>query len=255
MSPATIFAEKAPLPNQDVPIVHFYADLLLNIRNVSFACWVTPTTNPIRIWDSGDDRRISIKYKEPHENSAWHTAHFSFPATLQPHISGSRVLNEQRNKSVDRRVRVEQFDSQIVTDAEDHAQKVPWCASELTQECSIRCRECNSTIIDRNRMISGWKDLPSEGWAEMVDFWHCHKPHESHDHDDNGMNAKRQFTSDSIRAQSGVGLIDALSFLVTPSDCSCVEEVGVLVLSPQSFGSAIIPIYLRFLELACFPFP
>lgn len=36
------------------------------------------------------------------------------------------------------------------------------------------CKKCNSSIIDSS--VKSFKDLPSEYWYELMDFWHCHKP-------------------------------------------------------------------------------
>lgn len=40
---------------------------------------------------------------------------------------------------------------------------------------SIQCINCGIDVI-RPNLIMRWKALPSETWAEMMDFWHCHKP-------------------------------------------------------------------------------
>lgn len=53
----------------------------------------------------------------------------------------------------------------------------------------FKCKVCNNTLIS-TETITTWKALPSETWAEMMDFWHCHKPSDddhnhSHSHSDN----------------------------------------------------------------------
>ncbi|GMM36189.1 putative polyadenylation protein [Saccharomycopsis crataegensis] len=48
-------------------------------------------------------------------------------------------------------------------------------------EFKICCLNCRNEIInssDINRM----NELPSEIWSDMMDFWHCHKPHENGEH-------------------------------------------------------------------------
>lgn len=40
---------------------------------------------------------------------------------------------------------------------------------------SLQCSECSTEIVAPN-LIGSWKAMPSETWAEMMDFWHCHKP-------------------------------------------------------------------------------
>ncbi|KAH3680306.1 hypothetical protein WICMUC_000373 [Wickerhamomyces mucosus] len=42
----------------------------------------------------------------------------------------------------------------------------------------IRCVKCNTILID-SKNISKISEMPSELWAEMMDFWHCHKPNDN----------------------------------------------------------------------------
>lgn len=48
----------------------------------------------------------------------------------------------------------------------------------------LNCLKCDILRIDSNE-ISLMSEMPSELWAEMMDFWHCHKPHHDHDHSHN----------------------------------------------------------------------
>ncbi|RPA81108.1 hypothetical protein BJ508DRAFT_376641 [Ascobolus immersus RN42] len=64
----------------------------------------------------------------------------------------------------------------------------PWSASELSacKQLSIHCANCNSVLVEKEK-VTTWKDLPSKNWAEMMDFWHCHKPDDhNHDHEKEG---------------------------------------------------------------------
>lgn len=40
------------------------------------------------------------------------------------------------------------------------------------------CKNCDTSIIDSKD--KKFIDMPLEYWHEMMDFWHCHKPHEDH---------------------------------------------------------------------------
>ncbi|KAL1871063.1 hypothetical protein VTK73DRAFT_2259 [Phialemonium thermophilum] len=127
---------------------------------------------------------------------------------------------------------------------------VPWPASDLRAGEPVRCRACGAVLVSV-RAIEMWKDLPSENWAEMMEFWHCHKPgEEGHGHahghgreghgqkteerssrDDadpaktnGGSNAKslgsRGYGANStIIAQQGIGFVDVMSFLLSEADC------------------------------------
>ncbi|SCU83524.1 LAMI_0C03554g1_1 [Lachancea mirantina] len=52
-----------------------------------------------------------------------------------------------------------------------------WMRLGLNKEAfKILCRVCKSALLesDECQKIS---DMPSEFWAELMDYWHCHKPH------------------------------------------------------------------------------
>ncbi|EJT81235.1 hypothetical protein GGTG_01219 [Gaeumannomyces tritici R3-111a-1] len=130
---------------------------------------------------------------------------------------------------------------------------VPWEAVRIAPAAtSVRCRSCRAIVVPGKR-IARWKDLPSADWAEMMEFWHCHKPddhadgrdggeHEhSHNHDlehrqdggkANGQTlAGRGYGANSrIQGQKGVGLVDLAMFLFAEEDCE-----GIMF-SPSSPG-------------------
>ncbi|KAI9746081.1 MAG: hypothetical protein M1818_000762 [Claussenomyces sp. TS43310] len=105
----------------------------------------------------------------------------------------------------------------------------PWPASKLIGSVCISCRNCGSVLV-RPDSVKGWKDLPSENWAEMMDFWHCHKPSapttdngttEHHDpNESKAYGANHRFT-----ASPGVGFVDLTYFLLSAEDCIGVSEV------------------------------
>lgn len=53
---------------------------------------------------------------------------------------------------------------------------------------SFACGQCGFQIIDSTN-VNKFIDMPSELWYEMMDFWHCHKPHDhNHNHDEKNYN-------------------------------------------------------------------
>ncbi|PUU84317.1 ubiquitin-conjugating enzyme E2-binding protein [Tuber borchii] len=100
---------------------------------------------------------------------------------------------------------------------------VPWTAMELNKEATtlFNCRVCRTEVIPKNR-IKTWKDLPSGNWEEMMDFWHCHRPDESHRHIDRPRYAPLQ---QGYVAESGTALVDLTYFLLAEADCSEAVEV------------------------------
>lgn len=103
----------------------------------------------------------------------------------------------------------------------------PWSAPELTrtESASFDCRKCGSTLIPRKR-VKKWKDLPSGNWADMMDFWHCHKPDDDRkkkDEAEEGESAKYSTFGKGFAVERGTGLVDRLYFLLPADDCENVQ--------------------------------
>ena len=70
--------------------------------------------------------------------------------------------------------------------------------------------------------ITKWKDLPSGNWADMMDFWHCHKPHD--DKETAGGEGERYATfGKGFVVERGVGLVDRGYFLFPQEDCDAAK--------------------------------
>ncbi|PYI29692.1 hypothetical protein BP00DRAFT_400136 [Aspergillus indologenus CBS 114.80] len=132
---------------------------------------------------------------------------------------------------------------------------VPWRAPDMRPGTRVRCRACERVVLDPQQPSrSGgwvWKDLPSGNWAEMMDFWHCHKPdpevgHDGLDHgdgegegrpDDPNATVKGYGAANQVVATVGTILVDVATFLVAAEDCLGVKKVRIsvsLVVDPDS---------------------
>ncbi|CAG7971660.1 unnamed protein product [Penicillium olsonii] len=126
---------------------------------------------------------------------------------------------------------------------------VPWTADKMSASTRIRCRKCEQHLLrsstsdnigdedDDSVQSWAWKDLPSGNWAEMMDFWHCHKPdtHEGHGKDekesalrieDQTAQTKGYGADSQVVAIPGTVLIDVATFLLAESDCSGLVKVN-----------------------------
>ncbi|QIW98108.1 hypothetical protein AMS68_003626 [Peltaster fructicola] len=116
----------------------------------------------------------------------------------------------------------------------------PWMSESLPSSTELSCASCKVVLVPRGN-ITQWKDLPSDGWAEMMEFWHCHKPDE-HDTYGHQTSQKGYSASSQLNIESGVGLLDATTMLLSPNDvqglteyingditiqcCSCTADLG-----------------------------
>lgn len=105
---------------------------------------------------------------------------------------------------------------------------VPWPASSLTPETKIACGSCKSVLVDR--AIQKWKDLPRENWAEMMDFWHCHKPDPEESQELRNHSLKKGYTaSNKLIPSQGVGLVDNTHFHFLWSNCIGIKVYTLFV--------------------------
>ncbi|EED12306.1 conserved hypothetical protein [Talaromyces stipitatus ATCC 10500] len=121
---------------------------------------------------------------------------------------------------------------------------VPWTANDLSTCISLHCRLCRQMILDTSSKPDlntwQWKDLPSGNWAEMMDFWHCHKPDVHPDEKQGQKNIEEQNASvkgygasNRVVATPRTGLVDVASFLVAESDC-----YNIKVLQPRPISAS-----------------
>lgn len=85
------------------------------------------------------------------------------------------------------------------------------------------CKKCNTAVV--NSADRKFIDMPSEFWQEMMDFWHCHKPHQHH-HNENSKDY-----NGTIKPRSGFVHIGSYYLLLegTSSDCpKCGTSLGSL---------------------------
>lgn len=119
---------------------------------------------------------------------------------------------------------------------------VPWPASSLTLDTQVACQSCTNVLIDRT--IHTWKDLPSENWAEMMDFWHCHKPDTEETPGTHTHNVTKGYSaSNRLSPLRGIGLVAISYFEICDSDC-----VGIQVCMKSN--TPLITLVVRLLSIS-----
>jgi hypothetical protein len=194
--------------------IHLYAEHLVNIRTLSItATLATPTTDDTKaelrangtvlaLTHEGQSASIVLPIPAPNGRDQ---ASLDIPSVPTKHLS-FRVQLEDGTDCL-----------RGNTDP-DVGEVIPWTAISLDAETEISCKSCSATLLARGR-IRVWKDLPSENWAEMMDFWHCHRPDVPHDHDHK--TPLKGYSADSrLAIQSGVGMVDPIDFVFAPDDCT-----------------------------------
>ncbi|KAL2008793.1 hypothetical protein VTN00DRAFT_6987 [Thermoascus crustaceus] len=242
--------------------IHLHAELLPNIRQltlyVSLPAYpdsdlngnafhpqisLSESRRAVTVSLTGPDHEMSETIKLPARVSEASRASLKF--------TGHRASTEGRSggdgdvgREYSFRMQVDKDEEQPRVAKEDFVDDfIPWTATDMTASTGVRCRACGHVILDpsgpprpsSDTTAEGsapppsrgwvWKDLPSGNWAEMMDFWHCHKPHNpEQDHLDKNSEVKGYGAANQVVATPGTVLVDVPSFLVTEVDCKGLRK-------------------------------
>ncbi|GKT41909.1 uncharacterized protein ColSpa_02090 [Colletotrichum spaethianum] len=202
------------MPSQELPSI--YAELLTNIRQLSIAVSLpAPAGGHTHGLVTPDGATLQLQHAG---------AQTSFPLPGRVHAGGAALPTPPpASRAIAWRLPLAADASAPPPTRSPHDEPVPWTALDLAPGSAVACRSCAAPLVPDGRARE-WKDLPSENWAEMMDFWHCHKPT---DHEHGGEHehlTKRGYgANSSIAAQPGVGMVDLTSFLFSESDCTGLE--------------------------------
>jgi hypothetical protein len=190
--------------------VHIYAEHLINIRTLTIQVSL-PTKSDGSTTLSADGSILTLSHRGE-------TVSVTLPLSIP--ISECAKLSVPAIPSTNLSCRV-RLDDTPPQDSQSSETIIPWTATSLSQQVGLQCKACNAEILPRGTVLT-WKDLPSEGWAEMMEFWHCHKPDEPHDHEH--QTDKKGYSANSMLAITpSVGLVNATSFILAADDCKNIK--------------------------------
>ena len=196
------------------PKIYLYAEALMHIRQLTLhASLQTDKNEHTKIFISSDKQIITAIHDG--ESSSIY---------LPTQISGTADVTfpTEKRTEISARVQIDDAD-QLKAGSEDLAGvEVPWCATDLSETTSAECKCCKSQLLESGK-ITTWKDLPSDHWADLMDVWFCHKPHNELSNDQHAAEAKGFSAKSKIIAHPGTGLVDAVSILLNQSDCAGIQ--------------------------------
>lgn len=200
----------APPANSNILI---YAELLTNIRQVTVKVSLPTPADHTTVAEVCDEGR---KFRISHDGD---TCELALPATVP--VKGTLPISHKGSVDPTWRLPLQPVrapERQFLPEN----QPLPWSASDVKPGSPVSCRACGQNFL-QNETITIWKDLPSENWAEMMEFWHCHKPVDHHQQEEGGLQQRGYGAASAITAQPGVGFVDITSFLFAESDCSSIK--------------------------------
>jgi hypothetical protein len=190
--------------------IHIYAEHLINIRTLTIQVSL-PTRSDESTALSLDGNIFTLSHQGE-------TAKITLPVSIPDFERVKLSVPSAPSANLSFRMRL---DDTSPRDSQNAETVIPWTATSLSPEVELQCKACHAEILPRGQ-IQTWKDLPSEGWAEMMEFWHCHKPNEPHDHEH--QTDKKGYSADSMLAITpSVGLVNATSFILAADDCKNIK--------------------------------
>ncbi|KAL8939718.1 MAG: hypothetical protein Q9216_003196 [Gyalolechia sp. 2 TL-2023] len=191
--------------------ISIHAELLLNIRQITVQASLPTDCNATTSVRLSSERSLLSAF---HDGQV---AEIRLPAAVRegsiPRIDPKSV------REVSLRLPV----AKGTVDQVCSAGPTTWSASSMASSTRLSCRACHVFLVKDSVRL--WKDLPSENWAEMMDFWHCHKPDtdETLSHHQNGLR-KGYGAATTIQSTAGVGLVDAMYLLLSLDDVHVVLD-------------------------------
>ncbi len=217
-----------------------YAELLVNIRQISLAASLPSITSDgpsPRVSIASDCRTVELTHGAGTGSS---TTRLTLPAKAAIGATALPIPDRQKSTAtLSWRLPLEPSSLPPSHQADD----MPWSATDLETGCGVACRQCGSNIIPAGA-VATWKDLPSENWAEMMEFWHCHKPDHHHHHstdedhssgkaDEKSLASRGYGASSAISAQEGIGFVDLTTLLFAETDCQNVTVSAGGTIKPR----------------------
>jgi ubiquitin-protein ligase E3 D len=217
-------ARQTLAPNESS--ITLYAELLLHIRTVTvFASLHSLHTRATRATLSADGSRITVS----HEGQS---AGIRLPIAAQGGGDAALELPARPpSKDLTLRLQIEEKEGENFLGGDKAEERkenvVPWDGAWLDARDGVEvgCKWCGGLVLRRG-MVGRWRDLPDENWAEMMDFWHCHRPavgREQREEEREGLEKKGYAAGNKLVAAKGAGFVDLGSLLLEEADCEGIE--------------------------------
>lgn len=209
--------------------IYIYAELLLNIRQITVMISLPSDRNDTTaVTMSLDGKALSVVHNGQ-------VADLRLPASIRDGLSPTFDPRSIRDLSL--RLPIAQEAAEGMRSSGLNLTPRPiWSASSFTGDRIITCRSCQAPLVKDS--VQTWKDLPSENWADMMDFWHCHKPDTdgAQDHEHNNVH-KGYESANSIEPSAGAALVDVMHIHLLQKDCNVMYCESPVYSKVGSFSS------------------
>ncbi|KAF7533372.1 hypothetical protein G7054_g7123 [Neopestalotiopsis clavispora] len=196
------------------PRIILYAELLSNIRQVSVGCSLSSacTTTSTQASLSADGQQLTVQH-EDEERTLRLPGRVSAPQKLPIQSRDSRNLAWRLPLAGAAPA------TRFIPPSQLDAQTVAWSATELPAGGMVKCRDCQTTVIE-------------EGAIKRLE-----RPPQRELGRDDGVLALGYGANSRIAGQAGTGFVDLSSLLFSEKDCANLTPVEINTASEESSNS------------------
>jgi len=188
--------------------VYIYAELLFHVRSVTvLAILPSDSSQDTHVFLLPTGKSICLKH-------AGQSKEIDLPCTVINHANINVPQLPQRELSF--RLTPTGDLGSPGDPCSQPAVSVSWPATELLPNTRISCQNCQHVLL---KSIATWKDLPSGNWADMMDFWHCHKPTIPESLNKTEGSTKGYAAANTLRPSEGIGFVGTSEVLLDRDDC------------------------------------
>lgn len=167
----------------------------------------------------------------------------------QPSVPPQGLSHDKKKMVFSYRLQVDQEDVQTLRRNSLDDDYIPWDADSMKDRGDLLCRYCDYPVAHCGYGWR-WRNLPSSNWADMMDLWHCHKPHSKEDQQQTAAeesNASRRGIGPSNRvvARRQAVYVDTSTLLLSKEDCWTIKlevRINAMPISHRPIQSKLVQV-------------
>ena len=118
-----------------------------------------------------------------------------------------------------------------------------WSERVLKSGARVACAKCFHPLT---KGVNAWKNLPSGGWADMMDLWHCHKPDVPRQSTKGAGSTKGYAAAKTLKPSEDCALVDVGSFYFAQGQLLDLEVMILPFVHALPLSTNIGPIMIIF---------
>ncbi|KAL1975160.1 hypothetical protein VTN31DRAFT_3552 [Thermomyces dupontii] len=145
----------------------------------------------------------------------------------EPSAAPNCISRDKKKMGFSYRLEVDQEHALALRQNSLNDDYVPWDADYMKDRGDLLCRYCDYPVAHCGYGWR-WRNLPSSNWADMMDLWHCHKPHSREDQlqaaaEERSASRRGIGAGNRVVARRQAVYVDISTLLLSKDDCWTIK--------------------------------